>query len=71
MLCQSDDFAGNHTTTEAWPYLYYYCYYYECKSECMMNWLGLSDIISERGSILGGAAKLLYATDGFHDSNVR
>ena len=75
MLCQSDDFAGNHTTTEAWPYLYYYYYYYyyECKSECTMNRLGLSvsDIISERGSILGGAAKSLYATDGFHDSNVR
>jgi hypothetical protein len=28
---------------------------------------GWSDIISERGSILGGAAKSLYATDGFHD----
>ena len=74
MLCQSDDFVGDHTTTEAWPYLYhlpYLYYYYECKSECTMNWLGLSDIISERGSILGGAAKSLYARDGFHDSNVR
>jgi len=49
MLSQSDDFTGNHTTTEAWPYLYYYCYYYECKSECMMNRLGLSDIIVRGG----------------------
>jgi hypothetical protein len=41
------------------------------KSEGTMNRLGLSDIISKRGSILGGAAKLLYATDDFHDSNVK
>jgi len=32
---QIDDLAGDHTTTEACPHLYYY--YYECKSECTMN----------------------------------
>ena len=31
MLCQSDDIAGDHTTTEACPYLYYYSYDYEWK----------------------------------------
>jgi hypothetical protein len=41
------------------PYLYYY---YKCKSECTMNRLGLSDIISERGSVLGGGSRFMRET---------